>query len=684
MLLNAALTTALLAASAGAAVETLHGVHIEDPHRWLEERTNPAVGAWLDAQMSMTTAYFRGLPVTTLERRLSEVQRVDVVGMPKSRSGRYVYSRRLANENRASICVRDRQSGDRVVFNAERLPDTSSSVTPLALSLNAKILAYGVRDGGEDELEVRFLNLETGSALADILPRAQYRHLEFAAHGLYYVIYSKSVGPRLRYHAMRSEAASDPDVFGTVLGPSDWIGITASEDGSFLAITAGSGHKGNDLLLLNASAPGARPQVVCASRNALFFPAFAGRQLVVHTNSGAPNWRILSMPLQDAREENWTEIVAETDHRIESVAVAGGRILVNYRVNVVSHIAQFDTSGRPLGELRLPGHGTVSEMSGQWSDDEAFVSYTSFLHPATTFRYFVSRGVRDVWYQRVFPSVLDRTEVRQVWFDSPDGTRVPMFLIHRKGLVRSGENPVLLTGYGGFNVSLGPTFSSQIAVWTDMGGVWAIANLRGGGEFGDRWHNAGMLENKQNTFDDFIAAAEWLISKRYTNPRRLAIMGASNGGLLVGAALTQRPDLFGAAVCGMPLLDMLRYQKFGSGPLWVSEYGTAENPKQFEYLRRYSPYHRVRNGIAYPAVLFWTGDSDTRVDPLHARKMAARVQEATSSSRPVLLFHDQKTGHSGGKPLDQQIREQALRLAFLMSGTGMPIASLGVECTGAR
>jgi prolyl oligopeptidase len=330
-----------------------------------------------------------------------------------------------------------------------------------------------------------------------------------------------------------------------------------------------------------------------------------------------------------------------------------------------------DVDGKPAGEISFPAIGTVSGVSGRWGSDEAFFSFSSFHIPTTIYRYEVSTGRKSVWARLEVPVDSETMELEQVWYKSKDGTEVPMFLLHKKGIALDGNNPVLLTGYGGFNISLTPRFRATAVAWVEAGGVFAIPNLRGGGEFGEKWHEAGMFGNKQNVFDDFIAAAEWLIENKYTNPGRLAIAGGSNGGLLVGAALTQRPELFKAVVCSYPLLDMLRYHKFLVARFWISEYGSSDDPEQFKYLYEYSPYHNVKKGVKYPAVLFVTGDADTRVAPLHARKMAALLQASTGSEEPVLLKYDTKAGHAGGMPVEKQIEDSTDMLSFLFWQLGM-------------
>jgi prolyl oligopeptidase len=350
-------------------------------------------------------------------------------------------------------------------------------------------------------------------------------------------------------------------------------------------------------------------------------------------------------------------------------------LFANVLKDVVSSVRIFDPTGKALGSIGFPTLGSVGGMSGDWDRSEAFFTFASFHMPTTIYRYDVATGKQTIWWRSPAPIESDRFEVKQVWYPSKDGTRIPMFLVHKKGLRLDGSSPTFLTGYGGFSVSRTPGFSPLAALWIESGGVYALPNLRGGGEFGENWHRAGMLEKKQNVFDDFIAAAEWLIANKYTRPDKLSISGGSNGGLLVGAALTQRPELFGAVVCSVPLLDMLRYQNFLVARFWVPEYGSAENPEQIGFIRAYSPYHRVTKGTRYPATLFISGDSDTRVDPLHARKMCALLQASTGSDRPVLLHYDTKGGHSGGKPVSRQIADLTKELMFLSWQLGVTLGS---------
>jgi prolyl oligopeptidase len=472
---------------------------------------------------------------------------------------------------------------------------------------------------------------------------------------------------------MGTETAKDPLVFGSNYGPDKIIYPVISEGGRYLLIHVlyGSAADKTEIYFQDLAAKGPLRPVV-NDLDARFMAEIGGDTLFLHTNWNAPKGRILAVDLKNPSRNQWREIVPEGSAVIDSVTAAAQRLFVNYTENASSHVRVFDASGRYLRDLKLPTLGSVTGFSGRWTSKEAFFGFTSFATPRTVFRYEPISNRQEVWGREQVPIHSEQFRVRQVWFESKDGTRVPMFLVHLKGLRLDGSVPTLLTGYGGFNLSNTPYFSTTAALWAENGGVFALANLRGGGEFGEQWHEAGMLAKKQNVFDDFIAAAEWLIKERYTNPSRLAIEGTSNGGLLVGAALTQRPDLFGAAACGYPLLDMLRYQKFLVAKYWVSEYGSSDNPEQFRYLYAYSPYHHVRPGTKYPAVLFFSGDSDTRVAPLHARKMTALLQSATASGRPILLRYDTEAGHSRALPVSKQIDESADVLGFLFWQLGVP------------
>jgi prolyl oligopeptidase len=655
--------------------ETLHGVGITDPYRWLEDQNGPETRAWLDSQIAYTNRFVSRLPMRdTVKRRLEQLSRIDNYSFPMERQGHYFFSRRLANENRSSICMRAAvHAKDEVLVNpADISRDESTSVSIADVTRDGRWLTYGVRKGGADEEELRILDLDTRKLLPDSLPAARYFGIAFKPDksGFFYARYINGTGSRVYYHGMETPVAQDREIFGKGHGPDTIIDAGASQDGRYLLVTVvvGVPPKMVEVWTQDLGKGGPLEPVVTGIQ-AEFRPFIRGDRLYLWTNWNAPNWRILSVDLHAPARGNWREIVLESNWPITGATGAAGRLFVTYLEDVQAHLKEYDAAGTFLRDLQLPGIGSIIGPQGNWAGDEVFYAFTSFVEPETIYRYIPSRDRQQVWFRPPVPIQSENFQVKQVWYESKDKTRVPMFLVSRNGMQPDGKRPVLLTAYGGFSVSLTPTFIRSAAVWAEMGGIFALPNLRGGGEFGEKWHRAGTLQNKQNVFDDFIAAAEWLVANHYTEPRRIAIEGTSNGGLLVGAAITQRPDLFGAAVCGYPLLDMLRYQKFKVGSYWVTEYGSADDSKQFEFLRRYSPYQNVHRGVKYPAVMFISGDFDTRVDPLHARKMAALMQTSQAGDRPILLKYDTKSGHSGGRPLNLQIQDDADWISFLLYET---------------
>jgi prolyl oligopeptidase len=656
--------------------ETIHGTIVIDPYRWLEDQKSAETRAWIDAQNRYTRSLLDHVPVRkAVEARLSALMKIDTTGIPAERGGRYFFSRRLANQDLSSICMRKSLDGpDEVLIDPHSLStDHTISVNMVDVSNDGTLVAYALRQGGEDEITVRLLNVDTRKELPDQLPKARYFGLSLKPDrsGLYYTRHGKE-GSRVFYHAMGTPMASDREIFGQGYGPDKGIGSELSEDGRHLLITVWYGSAADKTeVWLQDVARNAPVVPVVNDITARFSASFAGTNLVLNTNWQAPNGRVFTAPLARPARAQWREIVPQNGKAvIEGLTTAGGRIFVEYLEDVKSRVAVFQPDGRHIRDIAFPAIGTVSSVSGRWESNQVFYGFSSFHIPSTIYRYDAASGQQQTWYRVQVPVKSEDFELKQVWYNSKDGTRVPMFMLHRKGIKLDGAIPVFLTGYGGFTASETPGFNSTAVLWAERGGVFALPNLRGGGEFGENWHKAGMLDKKQNVFDDFYAAAEWLIKNGYTRPSRIAISGVSNGGLLVGASLTQRPDLFGAVVCGYPLLDMIRYQQFSIARFWVPEYGSSENAQQFQWLRAYSPYHNVKKGAKYPAVLFVTGDSDTRVDPLHARKMAALLQASTGSGRPVMLLYDTKSGHSGGRPVSKQIEEKTDELSFLLSQVG--------------
>lgn len=651
-------------------VDMLHGVSVPDPYRWLEDQNSAETRAWIDAEDKCTAEALNGLTSREgISARLEALLKVDSFGLPMVRDGNYFFEKRNSDQDLYIIYKRRGAGGaDEVLVDPRPMSaDHSTSVALRDVSRDGSLAAYAVRAGGQDEVTIHFIDTNTRKVLADQLPRAVYFGLSIEPDksGVYYSRTTKD-GPRLFHHVLGMPAESDKLIFGEGYGRDKIVGSDLSDDGRYLVIQVvyGSGSVRSDLYIADLK-NGTNVRPVVNDTNALFFGHEAGGKLFIRTNWNAPHWRVFAVDAANPARAAWKEIVPETDTTIESAGFFGGKIFVQYVKKASSEVKVFEPDGAAEGEIALPGIGSVSGTAGRWDQKRLFFGFESFNVPESIYSYDIASGKLAVWAAPKVPLKSDAYTVEQVWYESKDKTRVPMFLLYKKGIPHDGARPVMLTAYGGFDVSLTPSFSAEAVEWADGGGILARANLRGGGEFGEAWHHAGMMGNKQNVFDDFVAAAEWLIANGYTNSKKLAITGASNGGLLVGAALTQRPDLYQAVICSYPLLDMLRYQKFEDGPYWVPEYGSADDPAQFKYLLAYSPYQNVKPGVKYPAVLFVTGDGDTRVAPLHARKMAARLQAATASDRPILLLYDTKSGHSGGRPLGKQIEEYTDALSFL-------------------
>lgn len=656
--------------------ETLHGVAVVDPYRWLEDQDSPETRSWIAAENSYTHARLDGWPGRSLlEKRIAELKKVESIHSPLERNGRLFYRRRSAEQEQYVIYMRQGAEGkEQLLVDPNPMSaEHSTNVDIVDVSKDGEVLAYMIRRGGKDESEIHLLEVDTRHELPDVLPEGLYFDLSFLPNrsGFYYSLMLAD-GPRVRFHRIGTDVATDGDVFGKGYAKEAIVTGDPTEDGRRLVFVVyhGAAADQTEIWLKDLTSDGPIKPLVKEIK-ARFLAYAGGDQLFLHTNWEAPRGRVLAVDFANPAPERWKVVVPEGETAIDNVAVAGGKLVVTYVKNASSEVKILQPDGKLVRELTLPALGSVGDLQAKWENAHAFIAYESFAIPPTIYQLNMVKGEQTVWYQTKAPLDSAKFKVEQVWFHSKDGTRVPMFLVHGKGLRLDGSNPALLTGYGGFALNITPQFSPEAIIWAEHGGVAAQVNLRGGGEFGETWHKAGMLGNKQNVFDDFIAASEWLIQNKYTNPSKLAILGGSNGGLLVGAALTQRPDLYQAVVCWHPLLDMLRYDKFMEAQFWVSEYGTASDPEQFKWLYAYSPYQHVRAGTKYPAVLFMSGDGDTRVAPLHARKMAALLQARTGSDRPVLLRYELTAGHSGGRSMTQDIGDSTDMLSFLFWQLGL-------------
>ncbi|MER3415876.1 MAG: S9 family peptidase [Gemmataceae bacterium] len=663
-------------------VEKWHGVEVADPYRWLEHGDDPEVRAWTEAQNAFTRARLDPLPGRkALRDRLDRLLDIGTVSAPIPRQGRYFYLRRQGKQNQPVLYVRHGLDGaEQVLLDVNRL----SAEGTVALdwwypSPDGRYVAYGIsRDGSEySTLYVR--DVVSRRDLPDIIERTRYCSLAWLpdSSGFYYTRYPRpGEVPRgeehyhrhVFFHRLGDDPATDRKVFGSGRPPEDMPTVALSPDGRWLVVTEHQGWAKSEVYFKDLSHPESPFQPLVEGVEAVFEVVPRNDALYVRTNHQAPRYKLYRVDPLRPRRDHWQEVAPQAEDVLQDVAVVSGYLILEYLTRAHSRLELRDTQGRLLAPIPLPTLGSVSGLAGEWNGQELFFGFQSFTVPPSVYRVDLPKRSTALWTRIDSDLQVDEYVVQQVSYRSRDGTPVTMFLAHRRGLDKNGRVPTLLYGYGGFNISLTPAFSAHRFVFLERGGLLAVANLRGGGEYGEDWHRAGMLGNKQNVFDDFIAAAEWLIQSGYTCPERLAIQGGSNGGLLVGAALTQRPDLFRAVVCHVPLLDMLRYHKFLIARLWIPEYGCADDPEQFRWLYAYSPYHRVRDGQAYPATLILAAESDSRVDPLHARKMTARLQKATASDpaqRPILLRLETRAGHGQGKPRGKILDELTDVYAFV-------------------
>ena len=666
------------------AVESLHGETIPDPYRWLEDGESPDTRAWTEAQNALTRSYLDAVPGRArLRARLDQLLAIGAIGVPTPARGRYFYQRRDGRQNQPVLYLREGVHGeDRPVVDPNALdPGGTVALDWYYPSDDGRLLAYGLSENGSEQSVLHVLDVDSGVARPDRIPHTRAADLAWLpdATGFYYTRYpapgdapegEEHYHRAVHFHRLGSDPAGDPVVFKPA-EKEHWPGVGISPDGRWLVIGVARTFDQTDLYLQDRRS-GAPPVAVAKDLPASFEGEVAHGQLFMRTNLEAPTYRLYAVDPERPAREHWREIVPpRADAVLEGVRVSARHLALSYLERASSRLRLADHGGGGLREVALPTIGSLFGAGTEWDGNELFYGFSSYTVPPGVYRVDLETGAAELW--RGVQADVDprRYQVGQVSFRSRDGTEVSMFLVHLAGLRRDGTNPVYLTGYGGFNISMTPAFSRSLLLWLESGGVVAIPNIRGGGEYGERWHQEGMLGRKQNSFDDFIAAAEWLIARGYTTPARLAAAGGSNGGLLMGAVLTQRPELFRAVVVQVPLLDMLRYHRFLIARLWIPEYGSAEDPAQFPWLRAYSPYHHVRDGVAYPAVLLATAESDTRVDPMHARKMAARLQAATSSSRPVLLRLESRAGHGAGKPLSKVLEELTDTWAFVFSELGV-------------
>jgi prolyl oligopeptidase len=658
------------------------GTRITDSYRWLEDAQSPETRAFIAAQNTYTARYLKQARIRPqILDDLEDLEQVSSWSLPIERGGNYFFEKRLSGEGQSSIYIRRGWTGkdERLVDPAALSRDPNTSVELAGISRDGELMAYQLRQGGADETTVHVFDVKTGKTLEDELPSGLYWSVNFTPDGKgFYYTRTTRQGTLLYEHRLGTLTTRDTLLFGhefrgEALGPVDLFGAWVTDDGHYLVVEIDRGVPARrvDIVFLDLTVPGSPFDVLVWGLDARFSAIYAKGAWYVKTDYKAPNGRILEAD-PGILPDVWKTVVPEGKEPIDGFSIVGGKIYVRRLKDVKPESSVYTLEGKPAGTVDYGGIGSASDLAGRSTDRYGFYSFESYIVPPTLYRLDTATGKREVFAQPKIPFDSNQYELKQVFFKSKDGTTIPMFIAGKKGLKRDGTERLLMTGYGGFDLSMTPEWNSAYAWWLQQGGWFALPNLRGGGEYGEHWHEQAMFQNKQNVFDDWFAAAEYLITNKYTSPAQFAIRGRSNGGLLMGAAITQRPELFSAVWCGYPLLDMLRYQKFLQGPHWTTEYGSAEKENQFQYLLKYSPYQHVKDGTAYPAVMFFTGDNDTRVDPLHARKMTALLQSASSGGRPILLHYSLSGGHSAGVGVEQKIQDDADELTFLWTETGQP------------
>lgn len=658
-------------------------VQVVDDYRWLEDAKSPETRSFIADENAYTQKYLdqvKSLP--EVRKQLAALLKVDSVSTPISRGTNYFFTKRLADENQGSIYLRVGLHGKdvRLIDGTKMSSDGNTSVNVEGVSEDGSVLIYGVRVGGADEAEIHFFDVSARKDLLDKLPSARYSGVQLTPDkkGVYYSEYFPHEGSRVYFHPMGAGSKDTMILGGSFkgekLGEIDYIGVGITENGHYLLMNIDRGVPAKRVDILVEDLRAAHPQIVplVYGVDAQFNELVDGDTFYMDTDLDAPNHKIVKAEF-GVKPELWKTVIPEGKDVLSQANIVGDKFYVLRLKDVKSELSIYTLAGAAAGTIDLPGIGGAGTLSGRTKDKEGFYEFESIIRPQTIYHYDTTTGKSDVFYQSKVQFDSDAYELKQVFYASKDGTRVPMFIAGKKGLKRNGSERLLMTGYGGFQVSEMPAWNPEYAWWLEQGGWFALPNLRGGSEYGENWHKAGMFEKKQNVFDDWYAAAEYLDKEKYTSPEHFAIRGRSNGGLLMGASMTQRPELWGAIWCGYPLLDMLRYQKFLVGRTWTTEYGSAENASDFSYIYKYSPYQHVVTGKKYPAIMFFTGDGDTRVDPMNARKMTPEMQAATvapgGSDRPVLLHYSLKGGHSAGISQTQLVEDYADEMGFLWTET---------------
>ena len=666
-------------------VDTYFGVSVPDPYRWLENDTSAATASWVKAQNEITNNYLEHIPFRQdLLKRLTELANYERISAPFKKHGKYYFYKNDGLQNQSVLYVQDALNSEaRVFLDPNKLSDDGTvALTSLSFSNNGKYAAYTISRSGSDWREIYVMDVATGSLLDDHITWAKFTDAAWQGDGFYYSAYdAPSKGKefsnvnehhKIYYHKLGEPQQNDRLVYENKAYPKRFYTAQVSEDERVLFIYESGEGRGNALFMQDLTQKSAPVVQLASDFDYQYTPIeVIGNRIYFFTNYQAAKNKIMAAELQSPELANWKEVVPEKEQVLSDVRVIGGKLFLTYDKDASNHAYVYDLQGKELQEIELPSLGSVS-FNGDKDDEECFFSFTSFTIPGATYKYDVQKNSYELFRAPTVKFHSDDFVTEQVFFPSKDGAKIPMFLTYKKGLKKNGKNPVFLYGYGGFNISLYPSFSINRIPFLENGGIYVQVNLRGGSEYGEDWHVAGTKMQKQNVFNDFIAAAEYLIDNKYTNSQKIAIVGGSNGGLLVGACMTQRPDLFRVAIPQVGVMDMLRYHKFTIGWNWASDYGTSEDSKEmFEYLKGYSPLHNLKKGTKYPATLVTTADHDDRVVPAHSFKFAATLQACNEGSNPTLIRIDSKAGHGAGKPMSKILEEQADVYGFIMYNLNM-------------
>ena len=664
-------------------VDSYFETKVSDPYRWLEDDRSLETADWVKAQNQVTFGYLATIPFRdAIKQRMEKLWNYEKVSAP-FKEGKYTYYYKNNGLQNQSVLYRKDASGNEELFLDPNTfsKDATTSLADISFSKDGSLCAYSISEAGSDWRKVIFINAETKQSIGDKLIDVKFSGLSWRANeGVYYSSYDKPKGSelsaktdqhKLYFHKLGTSQTDDILVFGDK-EKRRYVGGTVSEDNHYLFISAANSTSGNELYLKDLTQPNSEIKSIHSGfEYDVDVLDSKGSKLFIVTNYKAPNKRVVTVDVANPSPANWKDCIAETD-QVLSPSTGAGFIFANYMKDAVSVVKQFDYNGKLVREIQLPGLGTASGFSGKSEDEALYFSFTNYVTPNTTYKFLPLEGKSSIYVQPKVDFISENYISKQVFYTSKDGTKVPMIITYKKGTELTSKNPTILYAYGGFNVSLTPSFSIANAVWLEMGGIYAVANLRGGGEYGKKWHDAGTKMQKQNVFDDFIAAAEYLIAEKYTSSDYLAIKGGSNGGLLVGATMTQRPDLMKVALPAVGVMDMLRYHTFTAGAGWAYDYGTADDSKaMFEYIKGYSPVHNVKSGVKYPATLVTTGDHDDRVVPAHSFKFAAELQAKQSGANPVLIRIETNAGHGAGKPVSKTIEEAADLQAFTLYNMGV-------------